>query len=578
MSRVPEHVSTVVVGSGFGGSVSAYRLASAGHSVVVLERGRPYPPGSFPRNPPDVARNFWDPSAGLHGLFDVWSFRGIEAVVSSGLGGGSLIYANVLLRKDEKWFVREEPFGGGYETWPVTRADLDPHYDAVEEMLAPQRFPMGRPGYEASAKTQALQSAAARLDLEWQLPPLAVSFAVDGDDPVPGVPIPEPEYGNLHGRARRTCTGCGECDLGCNGGSKNTLDHNYLSAAQYAGADIRTRSEVRAFQPHPRGGWTVRYVTHEAEHGSGPTDTRGLPVREIHADRLVLGAGTLGTTYLLLRNRSVLPRISRLLGHRFSGNGDLLGFVRDAGVNGGTRLLGSSSAPVITSAIRVPDRVDGGPGRGFYIEDAGYPGFADWLLEAGDLTNQAKRWLRLGVARARARILGAPRSDIGAELSRALGEGYASGGATPLLGMGRDMPDGVMGLRSGYLDVDWTTETSQEYFDQVRATMADLAAQLGGRFVANPLSHLHRVVTVHPLGGAPMGTSAATGVVDTWGEVFGHPGLYVADGAAMPGPVGANPSLTIAAFADRMAEHILETTSVPTTATTTPAQPSEAIA
>jgi len=557
MEQSAEHVSTVVVGSGFGGSVTTYRLAKAGFSVVLLERGRPYPPGSFARTPTEVSTNFWDPSEGLHGLFDIWSFRGLEAVVASGLGGGSLIYANVLLRKDEKWFVTEDPFAGGYETWPIGRADLEPHYDAVEAMLGAQRFPMGQPGYEASVKTAAMRAAAERLGLEWQLPPLAVTFAAGEGAPVPGQAIPEPAYGNVHGLLRTTCTLCGECDVGCNTGSKNTLDHTYLSAAAHAGADLRTRCEVRSFAPLPGGGWSVRYVAHEADHVSEATDTKALPLREITADRLVLAAGTLGTTYLLLRNRAVLPGISRLLGKRFSGNGDLLGFVVGAEYGDG-RGLGSTSAPVITSAIRTPDLSDGGETRGFYVEDAGYPGFVDWLLEAGDVGQLSRRWLSFSLARLAARLLGAPRSNIGAEIGRALGEGHSSGGATPLLGMGRDLPDGTMRLRSGYLDVDWTTHTSQAYFDRVRRTMAEVAEVMGGRFVANPLSALHRIVTVHPLGGAPMGRSRDTGVVDQWGQVFGWPGLYVADGAAMPGPVGANPSLTIAAFADRLAEQIIE--------------------
>ncbi|HEV3233913.1 MAG TPA: FAD-dependent oxidoreductase, partial [Candidatus Dormibacteraeota bacterium] len=254
-----QHFDAVIVGSGFGGSVTAFRLAEAGWSVCLLERGRVYPPGSFPRSPRQMANNFWDPSKASYGLYNIWSFGGLEALVSAGLGGGSLIYANVLLRKDEKWFVR----GGdqGYAPWPVSRADLDPHYDRVEKMLAPQVFPIDREPYASVPKTQALMHAAEQLGLDWQLPPLAVTFAGPGDDAVPGEPIVERP--NMHGRTRLTCRLCGECNIGCNYGSKNTLDYNYLTEAQTLGVDIRTLCEVRDFAPAAGGGYTVRYVQHE---------------------------------------------------------------------------------------------------------------------------------------------------------------------------------------------------------------------------------------------------------------------------------------------------------------------------
>ena len=135
MAGTPEHFDCIVVGTGFGGSVTAQRLAEADRRVLVLERGKAYPPGSFPRSPIGFKNNLWDPSEGLQGLFDLWSFSGLDALISSGLGGGSLIYANVLLRKDEKWFVSPDHPGPGGEAWPITRADLDPHYDRAEKML-----------------------------------------------------------------------------------------------------------------------------------------------------------------------------------------------------------------------------------------------------------------------------------------------------------------------------------------------------------------------------------------------------------------------------------------------------------
>jgi cholesterol oxidase len=128
-----------------------------------------------------------------------------------------------------------------------------------------------------------------------------------------------------------------------------------------------------------------------------------------------------------------------------------------------------------------------------------------------------------------------------------------------MLGMGRDIPDGKLFLAGERrLEVDWSTASSRAYFERVRDTMHSVSDALGAKFVDNPIWYLSRVITVHPLGGCPMGRNAGEGVVDAFGEVFGHPGLFVADGSVMPGPVGANPALTIAALADRFAERVCE--------------------
>lgn len=560
-----DFVDAVVVGSGFGGSVSAYRLAEAGQSVVVLERGRPYPPGSFPRNPREMSRAFWDPSEGLQGMFDVWTFRGFDSIVSSGLGGGSLIYANVLIRKDERWFVTEDPLPrGGYEKWPVSRAELDPHYDAVEEMLRPTPFPSDSPAFADTAKTSAIREAAERLNLDFELPRLAVSFAPKpGAEPGLGLPIVDPEYGNLHGAPRVTCRMCGECNIGCNEGSKNTLDHTYLSAAQAHGAEIRARSEVRTIQPLDGGGYEVGYIEHLPENEGRDVDLDELPLRRIRCRRLILAAGTYGTTLLLLRNRHLLPALSPALGTRFSGNGDLLTFLLPKEDGASPRRFGASKGPVITGTIRIPDFLDGtdgtdADGRGFYIQDGGYPAFAEWIAESA---NTGKNLRRIGafVGKWLLATFGLrDDNNLGAEMSELLGEGAFSAGSLPLLGMGRDVPDGVISLKGNRLHIDWTTETSEAYFERMRETMQRIADALDVRYLDNPIWFFRKVITVHPLGGAPIGEHPVEAVCDAYGQVYGHPGLYVADGAAMPGPVGSNPSLTIAAMADRLATRLLD--------------------
>lgn len=552
-----EHVDTVVVGSGFGGSVAAYRMAEAGRSVVLLERGRPYPPGSFPRGPAEIGRAFWDPEAGLYGMYDVWSFKGFDSVVSSGLGGGSLIYANVLLRKDERWFVTDLP-GGGYEPWPVSRADLDPHYDAVEEMIGVAPYPLDREPYRDTPKTQAMQDAAAELGLHYSLPPLGISFAPSrGAEPGVGLPIAEPAYGNVHGVKRRTCRLCGECDIGCNDGAKNSLDHTYLSAAAFHGADLRTEHEVKAIRPRPGGGYEVDYVHHDVDVPKGRR-----PVRTIACSQLILAAGTYGTTFLLLKSREAFPKLSAALGTRFSGNGDLLSFLLKAKDRNRIRPLDASRGPVITSTIRLPDALDGAPGagRGAYIQEGGYPSFVDWMVPGLEPDEQIVRVVKFLWQRFVEFFKDAPDTNISKELSDLIGDGALSVSSLPLLGMGRDVADGRLELRGGRLNVSWSAETSEAHYARLRKTMRAMADVLGAEYAdaGDQMLFRKRVITVHPLGGAPMGRHEGEGVCDAFGEVFGYPGLFIADGAAMPGPVGPNPSLTIAAMADRLCSHALE--------------------
>jgi cholesterol oxidase len=553
----------------------ACRLAQAGQSVLVLERGKPYPPGSFPRDPYGFRHNFWDPSRRHYGLFNIWSFRNFGAVVSSGLGGGSLIYANVLLRKDEQWFGTR--VDGQWHPWPVTRHALEPYYDTVERMLGAQHYPLESAPYDQTPKTLEFRRAALALGIPdtgtaagpadqpcWFRPKLAVAFApAPGLPAVPGQLIQEdPHTPNLHRRSRLTCQLCGECDAGCNYGSKNTLDYNYLSVAQRAGAELRTLCEVKQIKRREDGLFEIGYTLHRPADEATPRVEQSVLAR-----RVVLAAGALGSTYLLLRNRQHLPGLSPRLGDRFCGNGDLLGFAYNCtDKTRGPRLMEPNQAPVITSTIRQPDGSDGAEGPGFYLQDAGYPAFLSWMAEMLNFGGVSHRLWQFLQARVRSWFQRDPQTDISGEFGDLIGDCRLTATMMPLLGMGMETALGVMQLgrprRDGpaYLEIRWEGKAASSYYQRLNGLAGQICASLGARYVRNPETrYLNRYITVHPLGGCPLGTSPADGVVNAWGEVFNCPGLYVADGAVMPGPVGANPSLTIAALAESFAAHILDT-------------------
>jgi cholesterol oxidase len=356
--------------------------------------------------------------------------------------------------------------------------------------------------------------------------------------------------------------------VGCNYGSKNTLDYTYLTEADRLGVELRDRCEVREFGPRPGGGFWVTYVEHQPENEGHPTNTKQLPTKKIESDRLVLSAGTFGSTFLLLKNQRNFPGISEKLGHFFSGNGDFLGIIRNAhetiGTQQVTRVLEASRGSVITSTVRIPDTRDGGSGPGFYIQDGGYPGFVDWLVETSDVGSEIRRALRFVRQQIIARVTRSGESDLDHQIQALLGDAHRSSSILPLLGMGFDTPDGVMTLDDKeLLALNWTARSSRVYFDRVNETMKLIASKLEAEFTDNPLWYLRKhLITVHPVGGCSMSHAPSDGVVDSYGEVYGYPGFVIADGSVIPGPVGPNPSFTIAALSDRFADHQLARRSV----------------
>ena len=416
----------------------------------MLERGRAYPPQAFPRSPLESARTSGSRPRACTACTTTGPSTGSTRFASAGLGGGSLIYANVFIRKDEHWFVKEDLADGGYEYWPVTRADLDPHYDRVESRSGSSssrsaQSPTPRRRRRSPSATRLSVSNSAARQPSGYCRQLAVTFANEGARRC--LASRSTRAGNLHGRTRTTCQLCGECDIGCNYGAKNTLDYNYLTDAWRAGAELRTRSEVRSFEPADGGGYLVHYVRREPAEEGRPVKASELVLHTLSCKHLILSAGTLGTTRLMLLNSDALPGMSKSqLGLGFSGNGDFLSFAlhcsqRTADGKKEPLVIDAARGPVITSAIRVPDGLDGGGGappereRGFYLEDAGYPQLASWALEAleapKNILEQIPRFMRSLFHHPRHR-----HSEIGAVISSLFGDCELSSTVLPLLGHG----------------------------------------------------------------------------------------------------------------------------------------------
>ncbi|MGH4027021.1 MAG: GMC oxidoreductase, partial [Pseudonocardiaceae bacterium] len=512
----------IVVGSGFGGAVAACRLAQAGLRVAVLERGRQYPLGGFPRNWTDVSDGWlWQHE---QGLFDVRPINEVSVVQSAAYGGGSHIYANIHIR------VPPDLFDSG---WPdgYSRTTLDPYYDLVAYMLDVRPIgpdqPLGLP-----PKTRQMLGVAQRLRRTDQLflPNLAINF---GD--------PETSVANKFGVKQYGCRHCGECDIGCNFQAKNTLDLNYLAVAEQRGADIGTRCEVTRIATRD-GGYEVSYVDRNAEPAPGdPADA----VEVIQAPTVVLGAGAVNTTELLLRCRdqyATLPALPAHLGTGYSANGDFLAFAFDT-----ARAFEPAVGPTITTSM-VYDRGAGSGRHWFLFQEGGVPRQVVSLLQV--LDDQ-----RLGG------LLRVPH-DLTTYLTQRAGEriGKPSGETDDLaifLAMGRDTADGTIGLRpAGHeLRIVWHTTPNLPLYETQERFCADVARALGGHAAYNPLWQRFRIpVAVHNLGGCPMSDDPEQGVTDGNGQVHGHPGLYVLDGGCLPSATGVNPSHTIAAVAERNIE------------------------
>jgi cholesterol oxidase len=510
----------IVVGSGFGGGIAACRLAEAGKSVCVLERGRRFGRADFPERPEEAGQLVWHPRANPSGMFDVRLMRDIVVVTAAGVGGGSLVYANVQLRAPAEVFE--------HARWPdaITADELDPWYDTTEEALEPRTTPVT----PALRKVDAFAAAGRRAGRTADRLPLAVHFGDARAHPFSGAP-------------QEGCQNLARCDIGCPVHAKNTIDITYLARAEALGAEVFALHAAKRIDPPDRDGgmWRIGF-----ERLGGPGSGA------VEAPLLVLAAGAIGSPRLLLENRRRLPALSPALGTCFSGNGDALGIAFDAKADD-VRNAQHDVGPVMTSGLDyTADRrlilADGGLPPGFQgILDLArgvnvISGWRRWLVRFRDIvahvgwTDQALRPRELEAVPQHPRAQ-TPNRD-----------------ALIFLMFGRDAADGRMRLTPllRRFDIRWSSAGSAELFADLERTASELAqAAEATLFYALDGGPLGRFITVHPLGGCPMSDDPRRGVVDDAGRVYGYPGAVVLDGSIIPTALGVNPSKTIAALAER---------------------------
>jgi cholesterol oxidase len=503
-----ERFDAIVVGSGFGGSVSALRLAEKGHKVLVLEKGRRFAPDDFPRTNWDLRRFLWQPTLGMRGPFQMSFLRHVTVLSGVGVGGGSLVYANTLPVPEAEFF--ETGSWAGLRDW---RQELEPHYATAKKMLGATRNPHLGTTDQVLGKIADERGQADK----FRATDVAVYFGPDD---------PDPFFGGK-GPARRGCTLCGGCMLGCRHGAKNTLDKNYLWLAERAGAVVLPETTVESVRPEPGGGYRIE---------ARPTFGVRRPLRAFVADKVVLAGGVLGTTELLLQMRGVpdgLPHLSNQVGRSIRTNSEsLIGVTAKSGTD--------LSKGVAIGSILHTDAHS-------HLEPVRYPA-GSGLFRAMVLPHAPGASFPARMAASARYALSDPAKALGAAFVRDFGASTAillymrSTEGTLTFEVGR------RGLRSRIGDGEAPTAAIPEASERAEA----FARHLDGFVVSLFTETLFGIpTTAHILGGATIGATAAEGVIGPDHQVHGYPGLYVCDGSAISANPGVNPSLTITAMTER---------------------------
>ncbi len=541
IEQIESQYEIVVIGSGYGGGIAASRMARAGRQVCLLERGREFLPGEFPTAIQGVDEIQYNTPAGhvgsRLGLFEIHVNEDMNSLVGCGLGGTSLINANVSLRPDRRLW--DDP------RWPgAIRGDLstsiEDGYRRAWEMLQPTPLPDDFPPLP---KLAALEASARELGMSdrFYRPPINVTFK-DGV--------------NQAGVEQKRCIACGDCVSGCNHLAKNTTVMNYLPDAANHGAVLFTGVDVGVLERKD-----AKWIVHYQIAGVG-RESFAAPELFLTADLVIIAAGAIGSTAILLRSKQRGLDLSGQVGKHFTGNGDVLAFAYDTdrpinGIGFGSHAEGQVPpvGPCITGIIDHRDTPN--VRDGFVIEEGSIPGAIGKVLPgimsaaSAVLGRQAKpgfgEWLREKARALASMLLGPYRGAVRNTQS--------------YLVMAHDSEHGTIHIDDGRPRISWPGVGSEPIFNTINDTLNKATRALGGKYVKDPIwSELlgKKLVTVHPLGGCAMGEDAASGAVDHKGRVFSgaagsavHAGLYVADGAVVPISLGVNPLLTISALAER---------------------------
>ncbi|MER5225142.1 GMC family oxidoreductase [Streptomyces flaveus] len=526
----------IVVGSGFGGSVTALRLTEKGYRVGVLEAGRRFTPGTLPKNSWDLRNYLWAPKLGMYGIQRIHLLGNVMVLAGAGVGGGSLNYANTLYVPPKPFF--EDPQWKDITDW---EEELKPYYDQARRMLGVRLNPTMTPS------DVHLKAAAERMGVgdTFHLAPVGVFFG-DGEDADgrakagPGQQVNDPYFGGV-GPARKACTECGECMTGCRHGAKNSLVENYLYLAEKAGAVVHPMTTVVSVTDDSQGGYAVATLpTDQKRKGEG---------RVFRARRVVLAAGTYGTQTLLHRMKAggQLPYLSGRLGDLTRTNSEALvgaqtvdrryrkvtgeakaDFTRGVAITSSihpdpnthiepVRYGKGSNSMGGLSIVQVPYAEGSSRVLGFLSHAARHP-----LLVLRSLSN--RRW-------SERTIIGLVMQSLDNSLTTYLKpKGAGKGLLTARQGHGAPNPKQI--------------RAASEAASAIAAEINGFAGSNVGELIGTPL-------TAHFLGGCPIGASADEGVIDPYHRLYGHPGISVVDGAAVSANLGVNPSLTITAQAER---------------------------